>query len=352
MSLLKFSNIGIEAVAACVPPKRVENSSFTHLSSEEDLTKTIATTGIKERRFAEASVCASDLCFQAAQTVLEDSTIDTENIEALIFVSQTPDYRQPTTSTLLQHRLGLPKTTACFDLNMACSGYVYGLSFAYSMINAGMKKVLLLVGDTMSKITSQNDKATGLLFGDAGTASLITQDTKFGNAYFSLNADGGGAKALVVPAGGFRMPSNAQTAIETERADGSKRSEEQFFMEGLDVFNFSMTQAPKDLKAVLQFAEKEITELDAIVFHQANKYMTDFFAKKLRYDASKLFYCLEYYGNTSGSSIPLAICHNYAQVATNKQVALSGFGAGLSWATLLVEDFDKIKATPITEYNG
>ena len=174
------------------PKKIVRNSELGYLIPQEDLDKTIHSIGIRERRIAEWDVCSSDLCCKAAERLLLEHGIDRDSIGALIFISQTPDYRQPSTAPSLQDRLGLPKTVMAFDINMACSGYVYGLSIAYSLASQdGIGRVLLLVGETMSKTVSDHDKVTTPLFGDAGTATLIEKGEGYGPSCFVLHSDGG-----------------------------------------------------------------------------------------------------------------------------------------------------------------
>ena len=161
-------------MAACVPPKVVSNKELGYLIPEEEIEKTIQSIGIREKRFAAKEVCASDLCFKAARQLMTDNEIDPESVDVLLFLSQTPDYKIPATSPILQQRLGLPTTTACLDLSLGCSGYVYALSAAYAYASMpGIRRVLLLVGETFSKIVSPWDKVNAPLYGDAGTATLV-----------------------------------------------------------------------------------------------------------------------------------------------------------------------------------
>lgn len=340
MATIKFSNVGIKALAACVPPKISRNKDLVYLIPEADINKTINAIGIEEKRLAEADVCSSDLCFKAAQKLFEDNEIDKTNIGALIFVSQTPDYRQPATSMSLQSRLGLPKSTLCFDVNLACSGYVYGLSIAYSFASTlGVDNVLLLVGETMSKTISTQDKVTFPLFGDAGTATLISKDTNCGDAFFSLHSDGSESDILNIPYGGYRKPSCVEGFKEVIDTEGNVLTGEQLHMNGMEVFNFGLREVPKDIKNTLLFAEKTIDDVDLIIFHQANKFMTDFFAKKLKFTTDRVPYSISKFGNTSSASIPLTIVfemYDKSRYDKRNNVILSGFGAGLSWATVLL----------------
>lgn len=338
MAYLKFDHIGIKAIAACVPPKVERNEDLGYFMSEEEIQKAIQNIGIEERRVAEKDVCASDLCFKAAEKLLEDNAIDKSSIDALIFVSQTSDYHQPATAPILQHRLGLSKDTLSFDVNLACSGYVYGLSTAYAYASQpGINRVLLLVGETMSKIVSRHDKVNTPLFGDAGTATLIEKGD-YGESVFSLHSDGSGYEVMMIPDGGFRHPTTCESLAEETDANGDRRSRVQFRMDGMAVFNFGMNEEPRDIKNLLDEAGLQLSQLDLLIYHQANKFMTDFFTKWLKFDKTKTPYSIRKFGNTSSASIPLTIVTELREgFPERKNVILSGFGAGLSWGSVLLD---------------
>jgi 3-oxoacyl-[acyl-carrier-protein] synthase-3 len=350
MAIIRFNNIGIAAISACVPKIIDSNRDLGYLIPEAEIGKTISTIGIEEKRIADADVCASDLCFEAAQKLLFDNDIDPASIDALIFVSQTPDYIQPATAPILQHRLGLPKATLSFDVNLACSGYVYGLSIAYSFASQnGIGRVLLLVGETMSKIVSQYDKVSKPLFGDAGTATLIEKGD-YGEAAFSLNSDGSGADIMMVPYGGFRNPSCEEGLKMVEDAAGNRRTGEHFRMKGMDVFNFGMRVEPKDIKFLLTETGLDVSQVDLLIYHQANRFMTEFYTRKLKMSPDKTPYCLAQFGNTSSASIPLTIVTQLKDGYPEREhVILSGFGAGLSWGSAML-DLRKCAISELIEY--
>ena len=351
MAILKYNNIGISAIAACVPQKIEYNKDLGYMMSDEEIQKAIQNIGIEERRIADSDVCASDLCFKAAQQLLNDNAIDPQSIDVLIFVSQTSDYHQPATAAILQHKLGLSKNTLAFDINLACSGYVYGLSTAYAYAqNEGVNRVLLLVGETMSKIVSRYDKVNTPLFGDAGTATLIEKGEQFGQSIFSLHTDGKGAEVMMIPDGGFRNPVSADSFVEETDANGDKRTRLQFRMDGMAVFNFGMSEEPRDVKNLVEAAGLELGQVDLLIYHQANKFMTDFFSKWLKFDKAKTPYSIRKYGNTSSASIPLTIVSElYEAYPERKNVILSGFGAGLSWGSVLV-NLNACKISKVIEY--
>lgn len=350
MATIRYQGVGIKAVAACVPPKVMYNTDLTDLISEDEITKTIENIGIKERRYAAPDVCASDLCQKAAEQLIADNQIDKASIDALIFVSQTSDYHQPATSPLLQHKLGLPTSTLCFDVNLACSGFVYGLSMAYAYASLqGVENVLLLVGETMSKTVSQHDKVSTPLFGDAGTATLVSKGD-FPEAVFSLHSDGSGSDVIKMPYGGYRNPSCAEGFEPVTDAEGNVRTGEQFFMDGMAVFNFGMKVEPRDIKNLISECQMTIDDVDLLIYHQANKFMTDFFSKRLKISLDKTPYCLEKFGNTSSASIPLTIVSELKDgYPDRKHVVISGFGAGLSWASAMI-DLTPCHISPLIEY--
>ena len=339
MSLIKFSIAGISGISAVVPKTVIDNNNFTDIFNEKEIKNTIKTTGIAKRRFADEDVCSSDLCYEAADMLFDEMEIERNSIDLLIFVSQTPDYHQPATACIIQNRLGLSKSTGAFDINLACSGYIYGLSTAFSYVSQdGINRVLLLVGETLSKIISKKDKATSLLFGDGGTATLIEKKDKNAISYFSLNSDGAGESVLKIEGGGYRNQSSGKTLKFKEYNDGSIRSDEHLFMDGMEAFNFTMREVPKDIKRVLKYSQYSLDKVDYIVFHQANKFMTDFFAKKLKYPIDRVPYSLQKFGNTSAVSIPLTIVSEMKDLLDdqNKRIIMSGYGGGLSWGTVLL----------------
>jgi 3-oxoacyl-[acyl-carrier-protein] synthase-3 len=336
MASLSFKNIGILGMAAAVPKNTIDNYNYTEYFAKEDVKNIIDKVGIKERRFAPEGMCASDLCFAAAEQLISDLGIDKDEIDLLIFVSQTPDYRMPATSITLQHRLGLGKHTAAFDISLGCSAFVYGLSVVYGLMQSGgFRKALLLDGETRSRVYSPKDRKTAFLFGDGGIAAIIEQNEKFGKSFFSLNSDGSLADLIKMDAGGYRNPSSVETLTEKVVDEyGNIRNEEQGYMNGADVFNFVLKEIPKNFKSVLESSNNTNESIDFNLFHQANEYMNNYLAKKLKLDTNKVPSCIAQFGNTSSVSIPLTIVSQLQnQLQGQKKLMLCGFGVGMSWAT-------------------
>ena len=349
MAKITFQGVGIKALSACVPQEVVYNKDLGYLIPEEEIDKVIDNIGIEQRRIASPDVMASDLCFKAAQQLMADNDIDPKSIDVLLFMSQTADYRIPATSCLLQQRLGLPKETMCMDITLGCSGYLYALStaFAYASI-PGVNRVLLLDGETFSKIVNRRDKVDWPLYGDAGTATLVEKGD-FGPSTFLLYTDGSGEDKLKIHAG-MRNPITPDSCVEREREDGNVRTDLEVFMDGMDVFNFAISKVPRSVKQLLAETGETIDDVDYLVFHQANRFMMDFFVKKLKIAPERVPFCINKYGNTSSASVPLTISSELnGKLEGSHTVVLSAFGAGLSWGSALLHTLD-CRVSPVIEY--
>lgn len=343
MALLKFSNVGIAAIAACVPSRVIDNYKYTEHFPKEDVKKVVDKIGVYERRFADDKTCASDLCFAAAEKLIVDNNINREDIELLVFISQTPDYRMPATSILLQDRLQLPKNTIAFDVNLGCSGFLYGLSIVYSfMERSGLKRALLLDGETRSKVYSPKDRQAAFIFGDAGVAALIERDEKYGDSHFSLNSDGSRGELIMIPGGGYRNMSSAETLKEKVVDEyGNIRTDEHGYMNGSDVFNFVIVEIPKDIKRLCAATNTDVADLDYYVFHQANNFINSYIAKKMKLDVEKIPSTIHKFGNTSSVSVPLTIVSELKDhMEGTKRLMMSAFGVGMAWATAIVPFVD------------
>lgn len=343
MAFIQYEGVGVTAMSAAVPKRVVINREYTDVFTKEEATEIVDKTGIEERRFSDAETCSSDLCLAAAEKLIVDNNINKEEIDLLVFISQTPDYRMPATSVTLQHRLGLPNNTIAFDITLGCSAFIYGLSVIYGMMErSGLRKALLLDGETRSKVYSPRDRRSAFLFGDGGVAALIERDPKFGQSTFSLNSDGSRADLIMIPAGGYRKMSSAETVVEKVVDEfGNMRSDEQGYMRGGDVFNFVIREIPRDIKNTLAFTEKTIDDFDYIVFHQANNFINSYIMKKMKMDANKIPSTIAKFGNTSSVSVPLTMVSELkGKLDGKKEILLSAFGVGMTWATGIVPFVD------------
>ena len=338
-------------MAACVPKRVINNYEYTDFFSEEEVKKVVDKIGVYERRFADKDICSSDLCYAAAEKLLTDNNINRNEIDLLIFISQTGDYRMPATAFLLQNRLQLSNSAIAFDINLGCSGFIYGLLVVYSIMqNSNLRKALLLNGETRSKVYSPKDRQSAFIFGDAGTATLIEPLEDSRKSWFSLNSDGSKGNLIMIPGGGYRLPSSPETLSERVVDDhGNIRNLEQGFMKGSDVFTFVMTEVPKDIKKLFQISGQDVNSIDWFLFHQANNFINKHIAKRLKLDFSKIPSTIQKYGNTSSVSIPLTIVDSlYNSMKEPGLLMLSAFGVGMSWATAILP-YQSVHISPIVE---
>lgn len=267
----------------------------------------------------------------AAEKLVEDLAWDKSEIDALIFVTQTPDYILPATACIIQDRLGLPKTCFAQDISLGCSGWVYGLSTITSMMMAGdIRKGLLLCGDAKQRTPRGNEDP---LFGHAGTVTALEFSEGAPELLISLGTDGSGYADIITPDGGARN-GITQESFQEEIIDGRTYNRLEGRMNGMNVFSFAISRAPKEIKSMAKLQGIAPEDYDYIVFHQANKFMIDFIVKKLKVDTQKVPMCLKHFGNTSSASIPLTIVTEMNDVCFDQLKLIScGFGVGLSWGT-------------------
>jgi len=353
MAFLDIPNIKVSGISACVPNHKDENSSYP--LEKDDRQKLISSIGVEKKRISDKNVCSSDLCFKAADILLKELKWDTEDIDCLVFVSQTPDYILPATSCILQERLGLKIECLTFDISLGCSGWIYGLSTISSIVFSGqgnIKKALLLVGDTISKMSSQLDKSTWPLFGDAGTATAIEYSTNNEDRIkFHLATDGSGANAINIKDGGYRNIFSAESLQINEFGDGIKRTNLELDLNGMDVFSFAISQAPKSVATLIERFGLKKESIDYFTFHQANLFLNEKVRKKLKLEQEKVPYSLSNFGNTSGASIPLTMVTELNESLRNKKLnhICCGFGVGLSWGSVYFST-NKIVCPDFIEY--
>ena len=352
---MKFSGIGIAAMAGAVPSHVIDNLKYTEFFPEDQVKEVVEKVGVYERRFADEQTCSSDLCFAAAQKLIIDNQIDRSEIDLLVFISQTQDYRMPATACTLQHRLGLSNSCIAFDVNLGCSAFIYGMSIVYSMLQTGsIRKALILDGETRSKVYGPRDRRSAFIFGDGGIAALVEKGEKFGETTLSLNTDGSRADLIMIKAGGYRHMSTPETLKERVVDEyGNMRSEEQGYMKGGDVFNFVIREIPRDIKRTMAEAGKTVDDIDYFCFHQANNFINAYIAKKMKLDLDKIPHTIEKFGNTSSVSVPLTIVSELkGKMNGRKTLMLSAFGVGMTWATGVVSFCDTRISEIVEDANG
>lgn len=352
MAFLQFKNVRIAGIAAAVPKNKFCNLDYEEYSTDYDAKAFVETTGVLERRISK-TLCASDLCYGAAERLIADLAWEKQDIEALIFVSQQTDYILPATACILQDRLGLSKECYAFDCALGCSGWVYGLSQVVALLsNGSIKKALLCCGDAKRRADLDNP-----LFGYAGTVTAVEYCEGIDGFQFHFGTDGSGFDAIIIPDGGARNQFSVKS-LELENVDGKMQHRLQSRMKGMDVFSFGITTAPKSIKKLAEHFGFDYQKSDYYVFHQANMKMNDFIAKKLKLPTEKVPSCMYHYGNTSSASIPLTIVTELKDKLKNPtRFICCGFGVGLSWGTvafetndIMISDLVEMEDTEVSTY--
>ena len=345
MGYQHIKNIEISGVSACVPRHIEDNRQLPLLGSPEQALKFIETTGVITRHTVnKQNICSSDMCFHAADKLLNDLEWRREDIGCLIFVSQTPDYIMPATACILQDRLGLSNECFALDISLGCSGWIHGMATIGALMqNGSFKKGLLLTGDTSTITKSPNDKSTYPLFGDSGTATALTYRENSEGLKIHTSTDGKGYRSIIIPDGGFRNFYNPVSDKVIEFEDGIKRSNLHTILDGPAVFTFGISKAPKSILGLMSNFNIDIEKVDYFILHQANKLMNEKIRNKLKVPPEKVPYSIDEYGNTSSSSIPLTMVTRLRNELKNSKCSFitCGFGVGLSWGTIYLQT-DKI----------
>jgi 3-oxoacyl-[acyl-carrier-protein] synthase III len=333
-----LNDIEIDSIATYLPRNILEMNRLCDLYGESNVKSVMNATGVERVHIADVNETASDMCFEAAQYLIEQENINVDEIDGLIFISQTPDYIAPATSVILQSKLGFSEETVCFDISYGCSGYIYGLFQASILISSGScKKVMLLAGDTTSKFVNPKDRSQRMVFGDCGSATLIRKGK--GNMGFHICSNGDDFDKVIIPAGGFKMPFSAETKKEIVDRDGSIRTLQDLYMDSAAVFNFIVKSGKSSIETILDFMNWNKDEIDLFALHQATRYTINYLRKRLGISEEKAPTNVANYGNTGPTTIPLLLCDLYnkdlaIEPGSLKKVILSAYGIGLSWGSI------------------
>jgi 3-oxoacyl-[acyl-carrier-protein] synthase-3 len=331
----------ITAIEYYLPPRVLTTEQLASEFPEWSVEKIDEKTGIHERHIAGPDQCASDLAVEAARRLFESGACRPDEVDFLLLCTQSPDYFLPTTACLVQERLGIPTRAGALDFNLGCSGFVYGLGLAQGLIETGQAaSVLLIMAETYSKFLHPRDRSVRTIFGDAASATLLrgmNRDEPLLGPYV-FGTDGRGAQNLIVPAGGAREPRNAASAVETEDESGNIRSRDNLFMNGTEIFTFTLDVVPPTVSELLRRAGRDVADIDLFFFHQANRYMLEHLRKKMKLPPEKFYLCMSHCGNTVSSTIPIALKHAEAGglLPEGALAVLVGFGVGYSWGAVLV----------------
>lgn len=325
-----INNVEIKSIASCLPEYILEMSSLKERFGEKEVEDTIKGSGIERLHVAAEHETTSDLCQRAAELIFEREQIDRSTIDGVVFVSQTFDYYNPATSCVLQGKLGLPNDCVCFDISYGCSGYIYGIFQAASLIGSGAcNNVLVLAGDTNSKTVRPHVKSELMVFGDAGSATLVSRGNgKFG---FNIESNGYEYKTVLSSKWGFRMwPENKNPEYSTPGAG----------MDGDDVFSFIVKVGPKTIKTVLELMDWDKDDVDFYGLHQATRITVDFMRRKLKLaHPERAPFDIMNYGNTGPTTVPMVLTDwpyraEGIDTSTWHKVVLAAYGVGLSWGSI------------------
>lgn len=356
MAKVVIKNIKIKGISIVLGENEVkfQNEPEFWNNDKVQLAKLQKMIGFDTRYRTNKETTTVDLCEQAATNLIKKLNIELSSIDAIIFATQTPDYYMPGNAHVIHRNLGFSKDTLAIDLEFGCSGYIYGLFTASSMINSGLKRVLLLTGDTLSKSANPKDRTEAPLFGDAGSATIIDYDANANESYFILKSDGNGIDSMLQPAGAYRVPSTEETRKDIADKDGNVRNQENIYMNGFEIFNFTLSEQPKLLDEILDFSGNTKDSIDYFALHQANVYIVETILKKAKIPfekaPSKIF---AKYGNQNSASIPSVICSELYDKFQNekKKVLMQGFGIGLSWGACVM-DFENTICIQPQVYGG
>ena len=337
-----MTRAAIKAITSHLPDSELTNDQLAAEFDGVAAGSIYDKTGIRVRRIAADGECASDLGVAAARKLFDTGVCKPEDIDFLLFCTQSPDYFLPTSACVMQDALGLRTDSGAIDINQGCSGYIYGLAVAKSLIESGTaRNVLFITADTYSKFINVRDRSLRTLFGDGATATYVeaVESDRETVGPFIFGSDGSGKTELILPAGGLRQPVDDAARVETKDEQGNWRSACNLYMNGGSVFNFTMRIVPATIEQLLAKSGLTLDQIDYFIPHQANKFMLERLRMKLKIPADKFFCDMEKTGNTVSSSIPIAfeMAKDRGLVKTGDKVALIGFGVGLSWGATLVE---------------
>lgn len=322
----------IKDIAYYLPEQVVTNEDIVRDFPEWSVEKIASKVGVHQRHVAAEHETAVDLAVQAALNLFQKGNCSPNDVDYVLFCTQSPDYFLPTSACIIQDKLGLRKNIGALDFNLGCSGYVYGLSLAKGLLSAGIaRNVLLLTGETYNKHIHPKDKGNRTIFGDAASATIISDSgwAEIGN--FSLGTDGSGANNLIIRSGGMRCPKKQNDLHFDE--NNNPVSSDYLYMNGSEIFTFTLDNVPPLVADTLRCNAVDKDEVDWYVFHQANKYMLDFLRKKIKITPEHFYYCLSEYGNTVSNTIPIALANAVQEGAITQgmKVLIAGFGVGYSW---------------------
>lgn len=350
-----FGNKAIESMVVTVPQQelRFDEEFKNYQLTEEKARRFKKMMGVDRHRIAPPDVTSVDLCVAAFRRLLDSGALGRDEIGAIVFVSLTPDYFVPPSSNVIHGRMGLDREVLCMDVPQGCSGFLLGLIQSFMLLDLpGMRKVVLLCGDTASKQLSPLNRVSWPLVGDAGSATVVSRTEGVAPAFMNIRTDGSRFDSIIVPAGAYRQPSTQETLQVVPVEEGVHRSLEHIAMSGAGVFNFTLEDVPPLIEEILAFSGETIDSIDRFLFHQPNQFILQQMADKLRIPREKLpSNIVGIYGNSASVSIPTNIAHNLGSSLLEKRIrtCIAGFGVGLVWSSMVM-DLGPLRMCEIVDY--
>ncbi|MDR1648754.1 MAG: ketoacyl-ACP synthase III [Synergistaceae bacterium] len=329
----KKTSASVRAVSVYLPERVLDNAELIRLFGTWTEEKIFGKTGVLRRHAVDGEL-VSDLAVGAGERLFEEHGVRRGDIDFLLLCTECPDHFLPATACIVQHRLGLRKDIGALDYNLGCSGYIYGLALSKGLLVSGAaRNVLLITADTITRAIHPKDKSTRTIFGDAAAATLLEASDGEGVGVFSLGTDGGGADKLIIPAGAWAHPSSPETRAETTNRWGNVRTPEHLYMNGPEVLSFTLEVAPPCFDEVLRRNGVTLSDIDLVVLHQASRMLLEKVREALGIPEEKFVIDIENYGNTTSSTIPIALrdMELAGRLKKGSKVLLMGFGVGLSW---------------------
>ena len=336
---VKLANLQISHIAAGLPQRVIDISEYEQFFTEKEVKRIKKSTGVESVHLADESMCTSDYAVLLAKRLMAESGLSGDDFDGIVFISQTPDYRVPATSVILQNRLGLPQSAVAFDINYGCSGYVYGLYQAALLVSSGScRRVLVFTGDTQIRMIHEQDRGNRMVLGDGFALTVVERGEQ--EMCFNIHSDGSGYQYIFMEAGGWRLPKSDETAKAVEDKHGHPRWPEYTYMDGLEIMNFALSQVPPLVKETLEYAGWTVEEVGTFAMHQANQLILEFLAKRIGVTMEKMPITLKHMGNTVSASVPLMLAEKHVELAqadSLSKVLICGFGVGLSWGAVTVD---------------
>ena len=333
---IKLANLRISHIGACLPEKRVSIMDYADSFTEKEVKRIKKTTGVEAVHEAADNMCSSDYDVAMAERLMAETGLTGADFDGIVFISQTPDYKVPCTSVILQDRLGLPKESVAFDINYGCSGYVYGLYQAALLVSScSCKRVLVFSGDTQIKMVHEQDRANRMVLGDGFAVTVVEQGND--EMCFNIHPDGSGCRAIFLEAGGYRLPKSEATVEPVTMENGQVRWPEHVYMDGMEIMNFALSEVPPLVQETLDYAGWQKDEVGLYATQQANKMILEFLAKRIGTDREHMPITMEEMGNTVSASVPLMLTEKHEEIEARggfEKVLICGFGIGLSWGAV------------------